>query len=271
MVKFISNGIDWKLMQIVLQITAEWRIYMKIVYSETPEELGLKAAKHTAKLLRQYINQQGIARLLMSTGASQFTTISALLKEDVDWGKVEIFHLDEYIDLPATHPASFVKYLDERFVSQIQPKAMHYVDTKGDIDQLITTLTAEVQKSPIDVGLIGIGENAHIAFNDPPADFDCDEAFIIVELTKSCRQQQLGEGWFKTLEDVPKRAVTMTVQQILKSRHIISAVPFKVKAQAIHDTLTARKITPLIPATALRNHDDVTIYLDSDSASLVDM
>ena len=244
---------------------------MKIVYSETPEMLGQKAAKQTADLLRQYINQRGNARLLMSTGASQFTTISALLKEDIDWGKVEIFHLDEYIDLPATHPASFVKYLDERFISHIQPKAMHYVNTGSDIDQLITLLTEEIQKSPIDVGLIGIGENAHIAFNDPPADFECDEAFIIVELAESCRQQQLGEGWFATIEDVPKKAVTITVRQILKSRHIISAVPFKVKAQAIHDTLTAPEITPLIPATALRNHDDVTIYLDSDSASIIDL
>ena len=243
---------------------------MKIVFSETPEALGFKAAKQTAKLLCQYINQHGNARLLMSTGASQFTTISALLKEDVDWGKVEIFHLDEYIDLPATHPASFVRYLNERFICHIQPKAMHYVDTNSDVNQLIKKLTNEIQKSPIDVGLIGIGENAHIAFNDPPADFASDEAFIIVELAESCRRQQLGEGWFETLEDVPKRAVTITVQQILKCRHIISAVPFKVKAQAIYDTLTASEITPTIPATALRNHDDVTLYLDCDSASMIE-
>ena len=203
---------------------------MNIILSATPEELGQKAAKHTAKLLNQYIKSNGIARMLMSTGASQFSTINALLNEDVDWKKVEIFHLDEYIDLPKTHPASFIKYLEERFISKIQPYKMHYVDTEGNIDELITNLTLEIRKSPIDVGLIGIGENAHIAFNDPPANFESEEAFIIVDLAESCRLQQLGEGWFPTLDDVPKTAITITVKEILKCKHIISAVPFKVKA-----------------------------------------
>ena len=243
---------------------------MKIVHSHTSEELGQKAAKQTAELPQQYIKKNNAARLLMSTGASQFSTLNALLKEDVDWKKVEVFHLDEYIDLPPTHPASFVKYLDERFIRKAQPKAIHYVDTTRNIDDLISDLTREINRSPIDVGLIGIGENAHIAFNDPPADFDCTEAFIVVTLAQSCRRQQLGEGWFPTLDDVPAKAVTITVKQILKCKHIISAVPFKVKAEAIHDTVTAPEITPTIPATALRNHEDVTIYLDKDSASLID-
>ena len=242
---------------------------MNIIYSTTPEELGQKAARHVSKLLQQYIKSSDEARLLMSTGASQFTTIDALLKEDVDWEKVEIFHLDEYIDLPKTHPASFIKYLEERFISKIKPKAIHYVDTEGDINLLISNLTCEIRKSPIDVGLIGIGENAHIAFNDPPADFESDEAFIIVDLAESCRQQQLGEGWFNTIDDVPKTAITITVKEILKCRHIISAVPFKVKAQAIYDTLNTPDITPMVPSTALRNHNDVTIYVDNGSASML--
>jgi len=244
-------------------------IRVKTIYSNTPEELGKKAAKHTASLLRQYIGQNGTARLVLSTGASQFNTLNALLEEDVDWKKVELFHLDEYINLPPTHPASFVKYLKERFTSKAQLKAVHFVDTAGDVDELIDKLTREINERPVDVGLIGIGENAHIAFNDPPADFDNDNAFIVVTLADSCRRQQLGEGWFPTFEDVPSKAVTMTVKQILKCRHIISAVPFKVKAQAISDTLTSPEITPLVPATALRNHSDATIYIDKDSASLL--
>ena len=243
---------------------------MKTICSKTPEELGKKAAAQAAALLRRYIEQNGVARLLLSTGASQFTTLSALLEEDVDWKKVEVFHLDEYIDLPQTHPASFVKYLEERFISKAKPKAMHYVDTTGDVKELISRLTIEINKSPIDVGLIGIGENGHIAFNDPPADFDNENSYIIVNLAESCRQQQFGEGWFPTIEDVPSNAISITVKQILKCRHIISAVPFKVKAKAIHDTLTAPEITPFIPATALRNHDDVTLYIDEDSASMID-
>jgi len=244
---------------------------MKTIYSQTPEELGKKAAQQTASLLRKYIAEKGSARLLLSTGASQLTTLNALVAEELDWSKVEMFHLDEYINLPQTHPASFVKYLKERFVAKVNLGRVHFVDTSGDVDALISDLTREINKSPIDVGLIGIGENAHIAFNDPPADFHSQEAFIIVTLAESCRRQQLGEGWFPTLEDVPATAVTITVQQILKCKHIISAVPFKVKAKAIQATLTAPEITPMIPATILRNHEDATIYLDTDSSSLLDL
>ena len=242
---------------------------MKVIWSRTPEELGQRAAKHAAVLLRRYLEENGTTRLLLSTGASQFTTLSALVKEPLAWNRVEVFHLDEYIGLSREHPAGFVKYLRERFVDIVKPGEFHCVDTSGDIDEIITELTREILKSPVDVGLIGIGENAHIAFNDPPADFDNKQAFIIVELAESCRRQQLGEGWFPALEDVPGRAVTMSVEQILKCRHIISAVPFKVKARAIYDTLLAPGITPMIPSTALRKHGDVTIYVDEDSASMI--
>jgi len=244
---------------------------MKLIISDTPEELGQKAAAQAAELLRQYISKNGEARLLLSTGASQFTTLSALLEEEVDWKKVDVFHLDEYINMPSTHPASFIKYLKERFADKAQPRKMNYIDATGDIDELIARLTNEIRSKPIDVGLIGIGENAHVAFNDPPADFESDEAYIIVTLIESCRQQQFGEGWFPTLEDVPTTAISITVKEILKCRHIISAVPYKVKAQAILDTMTAPEITPMIPSTALRNHEDVTIYVDKDSASLLDL
>ena len=242
---------------------------MKTIYSQTPEELGKKAAQHAAKLLRQYIAQNGGARLLLSTGASQLTTINALLEEPVEWEKVEMFHLDEYINLSQDHPASFIKYLKERFVAKVPLGKVHYVDTSGDVNEMIARLTREIRKKPVDVGLIGIGENAHIAFNDPPADFDSEEAFIVVTLAESCRKQQLGEGWFPTIDDVPTKAVTMTVRQILKCKHILSAVPFKVKAQAIYDTMTAPDITPMVPATILREHEDWTVYLDKDSSSML--
>jgi glucosamine-6-phosphate deaminase len=244
---------------------------MKTIYSATVQELGQKAAAQAAGILRDCIKKNGTARLLLSTGASQFDTLAALSQEELDWGKVEMFHLDEYIGITEEHPASFVKYLKERFLSKVSIGAAHFVDTSGDVKEMIARLTAEIRKSPIDLGLIGIGENAHIAFNDPPADFDCEDVFIIVKLADSCRRQQLGEGWFKTLEDVPAEAVTMTVKQILSCQHIISAVPYAVKSQAVHDTLSSPTVTPDIPATILRTHDDCTLYVDKDSASLIDI
>ena len=243
---------------------------MKIVRCQTAEELGLKVASETARALNEAIAEKGVAYLLVSTGASQFTTFEALLKEDVDWGKVEMFHLDEYLDMPDTHPASFIKYLKERFANHINLKAAHYVDTSIGADEIIARLTRDITAKPIDIGLIGIGENTHIAFNDPPADFEDESAFKIVKLDEACRMQQFGEGWFPTLEDVPTLAISMTVKQILRCKRIISAVPYKVKAEAVYKTLTAKEITPDIPATALRWHDDVTLYLDADSASLID-
>ena len=243
---------------------------MKIIRCQTPAELGQKVAEATAQILKKAIADKGVAYLLVSTGASQFTTFEALLKTDIDWTKVEMFHLDEYINMPDTHPASFIKYLKERFANHVSLKAAHYVETTVSVDEIIARLTKELDAKPIDLGLIGIGENAHIAFNDPPADFEDEAAYKIVKLDEACRRQQFGEGWFPTFDDVPTEAISMTVKQILKCKKIISAVPFKVKAQAIYNTFTAKEITPDIPATALRMHKDVTVYLDADSASLID-
>ena len=242
---------------------------MKVVYSQSSDELGKKAAKHAADLLRQYIAQNGSARLLLSTGASQFATLSALTEEALDWTKVEMFHLDEYLGITPQHSASFVKYLQERFVDKVNLGKVHYVDTSEDADKLIAKLSSEIGKRQIDVGLIGIGENAHIAFNDPPADFDTTEAFTIVTLIESCRQQQMGEGWFPTLEDVPTTAITITVSQIMKCKCIVSAVPYKAKAEAIYKTLTATESTPKIPASILRTHPNATLLIDKESSALV--
>ena len=245
---------------------------MKTVLCENDRILGRRAASHIAGLIAGAIEKKGGARLLVSTGASQFTTFEALLSLEVDWPKVELFHLDEYIGIPETHPASFVKYIKERFVEKLRtaPKKVNFVDTSGGVESIIEKLAAEIEGGQIDVGAIGIGENAHIAFNDPPADFECEEAYKVVTLDEACRNQQLGEGWFATFEDVPRQAISMTPKQILKCGHIVSAVPYKVKAKAIRDTLSAKKTTEMIPATILRTHPDWTLYIDHESASMTD-
>jgi glucosamine-6-phosphate deaminase len=235
---------------------------------ENSEELGKNAASLTAQKLRDAIDRKGTARLLVSTGASQFDTLSALVKEDVNWNKVEMFHLDEYVGIDETHKASFRKYLKERLISKVNFKATHLVDGTGDIQQTLEALTAIVRKAVIDVGLIGIGENSHIAFNDPPADFECEDAYKLVTLDERCKRQQVREGWFKTVDDVPKQAISMTVKQILACESIISCVPYSVKAQAVKDTLY-EEISPMVPATILKTHKDWNLFLDRSSAALV--
>ena len=230
--------------------------------------LGNAAAEYSAGILKRRIAEKGEARIVLSTGASQFDTFNALIKSDVEWDKVEMFHLDEYINLPETHPASFRRYLKDRFVSKVPLKKANFVKGEGDIRENIRELTEELRKKPIDLGLIGIGENAHIAFNDPPADFDTKEAFIVVDLDDACKRQQVGEGWFPTVDDVPKQAITMTVFQIMRCSEIISCVPYKVKANAIKLTLE-NDITNLIPATILKRHDHFTLFLDKDSAAYI--
>ncbi|MEG0580009.1 MAG: 6-phosphogluconolactonase [Niameybacter sp.] len=242
---------------------------MKVVLSKDDVELGIKAAKLSADIINEAIMQKGYATIVMSTGASQFTTISQLIKQDIDWSKVTMFHLDEYIDLDENHPASFIKYLKERFVSKVNLKKVNFVDTSIGVQNIIDKLTLELGKEEVDLGLIGIGENAHIAFNDPPADFETTDAFKVVQLNEACRNQQYREGWFDTLEDVPTKALSMTVNQILKCKKIISAVPYKVKAKAIYDTLSTQGVTNMIPATILKTHTDVTIFVDEESASLI--
>lgn len=241
---------------------------MKISVSINSKELGKKAAEFAAKRLNETIDKNGSARLLLSTGASQFDTLSELIKRDIDWSKVEMFHLDEYVNMTESHPASFRKYLKERFTTKVNLKNAYFVNGEGDIKANIAALSEEIKKAPIDVALIGIGENAHIAFNDPPADFEIKEPYIVVELDEKCRMQQVGEGWFNGINDVPTHAISMSVYQIMSSECIISCVPYGVKAKAIHDTLTS-ELTNMIPATMLKEHKDVTLFIDNDSASML--
>jgi glucosamine-6-phosphate deaminase len=249
-------------------IDNDFRIFsdMIIDISSDATELGFKAARFAAAKLREAIEKSGEARLVVSTGNSQFETLKALLNENIDWENVEVFHLDEYIGLPVTHEASFRRYLYDRFVNHVSLKKFHSVDVEGDLDQIIRTLTFEIRKKPVDIGLIGIGVNGHIAFNDPPADFDTREAYIIVDLDYQCRLQQVDEGWFKSLNDVPVKAVSMTPWQIMQCKTIISCVPHKVKAISVRNTLI-NKLTNIVPATLLKQHNDFHLYLDNDSAS----
>lgn len=242
---------------------------MKIHVDSTAEQMGNRAAQETARRIRAAVQANGVCRILLSTGASQFEMLDALTKmEDIPWNQVVMFHLDEYVGMPMTHPASFRKYLKERFIDKVHPGAYFFVNGEGDIQKNIETLTQEIRKAPIDVALVGIGENGHIAFNDPPADFETHEAYIVVNLDERCKKQQLGEGWFATMADVPNQAISMTVYQIMQSKAILSVVPGLRKAQAIQNTLEAPQVTNRIPATKLREHSDWELFLDSNSASL---
>ena len=236
---------------------------MEIRICKDRYELGKSAATYTAMLINQAIQEKGAARIALSTGASQFDTLASLINEDVDWSKVEMFHLDEYVNLPESHPASFRKYLKEKFTTKVNLKAAYFVDGT---EENRKALCEKISEAPIDVGLIGIGENAHIAFNDPPADFDTEEPYIVVNLNDTCKKQQVGEGWFATVDDVPKQAVSMSVRQIMKCRKIISCVPYAVKADAVRKTLSG-ELSNLVPATMLKTHPDFTLYIDSESAS----
>jgi glucosamine-6-phosphate deaminase len=239
---------------------------MEIVISETKEELGRVAAKQGAELIRKAIAEKGEANIIVATGASQFEMLDALTKEDVDWTKVTGFHLDEYIGIPDTHPASFRKYLKERFVDKIPIKKFNYVNADENPEAECERLGEIITNNPVDVAFIGIGENAHLAFNDPPADFETEIPYIVVELDDVCRKQQLGEGWFPTFDDVPERAISMSIKQIMKSKAIICSVPDERKAEAVKGAVE-HEVTPDIPATILQKHSKVWLFLDEPAAS----
>ncbi|MBQ1244961.1 MAG: 6-phosphogluconolactonase [Clostridia bacterium] len=241
---------------------------MEIRICKDQVALGESAAKYVASRLNEIIEKKGYARIVLSTGASQFDTLAALTRENVNWSVVDMFHLDEYVNLPITHGASFRKYLQERFVDKL-PMPLRSVNFVDGTPECIENLTKKLREDVIDIGLIGIGENTHIAFNDPPANFDTKEAYIIVNLDDNCKRQQMGEGWFPTIDDVPKQAVSMTTYQIMQCEEIVSCVPYAVKANAIEKTLKTKETTPLVPATLLKEHKNFILYADADSAKNV--
>ncbi len=241
---------------------------MKVKVFETTAEMGRVAAKQAAEVVNGCIKEQGYARILLSTGASQFTFFENFVKEDIDWSKVEMFHLDEYVGISEDHPASFKRYLLDRFINIVNPGRYHLINGEDDPEETIAALSVLVNEKPIDLGMIGIGENGHIAFNDPPADFEDTRAYKVVTLDQKCLNQQIGEGWFKNIDETYKQAISMTCPQIMKCKTIISYVPYAVKAQAVRDTLTLDE-TNLVPATVMKRHGNVTLYCDRDSASMV--
>jgi len=245
---------------------------MQVIVSATKQELGAKAAKAGAELIRRAVDENGLANVIIATGASQFEMLAELLKlPGVPWHKVTAFHLDEWIDLPVTHPASFRKYLWERFHSKLPlpMRAFYYIDGDGGAPLDECRRVGEIMKQhPIDVAFVGIGENGHLAFNDPPADFAIDDPFTIVNLDDASRRQQFGEGWFKTLDEVPNRAISMTCRQIMKSKAIIVSCADRRKAQAVAAVLEG-EFTPNVPSSILQKHERTTLYLDRESASLL--
>ncbi len=241
---------------------------MEIIISETKQELGKVAAQRGAEIIRKAILDNGKANIIVATGASQFEMLSELVKEDIDWSAVTAFHLDEYIGISEDHPASFRKYLKERFVDIVSPKEFIYVNGSTDPYEECVRLGKLISKHPVDLAFVGIGENSHLAFNDPPADFETDDAYLVVTLNDECRRQQLGEGWFPTINDVPEQAISMSIKQIMKSKAIICSAPDQRKAKAVYDTLNS-EISPECPASVMRNHPEALLFLDAASASMI--
>jgi glucosamine-6-phosphate deaminase len=231
-------------------------------------ELGKAAAVSVAERLNKTIAEKGFANLILATGASQFEFLEHLQKQIIDWEKITVFHLDEYKDLPMTHPASFRKYLKERILDKVQPEKIHYLEGDADdIDAEVERYEKLLNDHPVDVACIGIGENGHIAFNDPPvADFNDPKLVKVVELDEACRKQQLGEGWFPTFDNVPAHALSLTISAIMRCKHISCVVPDERKAEAVNNTLNT-EISTACPATILRTHPDTILYLDEAAAS----
>ncbi len=242
---------------------------MNIHIAPDREISGQNAAKTGAKLLRETLAENSYTNIIVATGASQFAMLENLLQEPgIAWEKISIFHLDEYVGLPISHPASFRQYLWDRFVKQLPcpPRAFHPLDGEIDPEAECERVGSLIESIKIDVAFIGIGENGHIAFNDPPADFETKRSYHVVDLDEECRQQQMGEGWFPNLASVPSQAISMTVSRILASRHIICTVPDERKANAVRNSVEGT-VSQDVPASILQSHDSVELFLDEPAAS----
>lgn len=244
---------------------------MNIAIFDTKSELGTAAAESGAQAIRSAIARKGTADIILATGASQFEMLQHLVRSpEVDWSRVAVFHLDEYIDLPETHPASFRRFLKERFRNHVSElRELHLIQgDAADIEKERRRLNELIASRSIDAAFVGIGENAHLAFNDPPADFDTEIPYLVVDLDAACRRQQVGEGWFKTVDDVPGRAISMSVRQILKSTVLIVSVPDERKAEAVKCVVEG-PVTNTCPASIMQTHPDCRLFLDRPSAKLL--
>jgi glucosamine-6-phosphate deaminase len=236
---------------------------------EDKASLSVAAAAQAAAAIRRAVAKRGIARIVAATGASQIAFLEELTNADgIAWRDVEMFHLDEYVGLPITHPASFRKYLRERLIDKVGITRYHLLDGTGAAGEVAERVGKAISAAPVDVAFVGIGENGHLAFNDPPADFETEEPYLVVRLDEACRRQQVGEGWFRDLSEVPRKAISMSVRQILKAKEIICVVPDERKAQAVKACFEG-EICPMAPASILRTHPNATVYLDKDSAGLL--
>ena len=240
---------------------------MHITISEDAKTLGTIAGKKAASLIRDALTQKDAVTIILATGTSQFETLRQLVNErDIDWNKVTMFHLDEYVGLSEKHPASFRKYLRERFIDQVPIKKYYLINGEAESSEECGRLNALISRHVVDVALVGIGENGHLAFNDPPADFNTESPYLVVELDDMCRKQQLGEGWFPTFEDVPRQAISMSVKQIMKAKTLVCSVPDERKAVAVKNTLQ-QPVSNLYPASILQDHSNCFLFLDKASAS----
>jgi len=243
---------------------------MKVLVHDDGDALGAAAADQGRLAIAEAIERSGHANIIVATGASQFAMLDRLIGSDLDWSRVTAFHLDEYVGLPATHPASFRRYLRERVVERL-PALAEFVMVDGDAPDLaaeLARLNARIAGETVDVCFAGIGENCHLAFNDPPADFLTEQPYIVVDLDEACRRQQMGEGWFNSLDAVPHRAISMSIRQIMTSRQIILSVPDRRKAEAVRNAVR-QPVSPLFPASILQQHPATTLHLDPASASLL--
>jgi glucosamine-6-phosphate deaminase len=242
---------------------------MKLVICNNKFSLGRDAAEKAVTAIRNAQLTNGKARIIAATGAAQFEFLDALTSmPEVDWQRVTMFHLDEYIGLPDSHPASFVKFLQERLIGKVGIKESHLLSGEENPAVVISRVGEAISSAPIDIAFVGIGENGHLAFNDPPADFVTESPYLVVNLDEACRRQQLGEGWFPSLSDVPRQAISMSVKQILKAKEIICIVPDARKAEAVRACFEG-EISPLAPASILRTHPNTTVYLDTHSSALL--
>lgn len=244
---------------------------MKVHLFEKKSDMGVAAAVKAAQLINEVVQRHGEANIILATGASQFEMLSALVVEPIEWNKVGVFHLDEYIGLSSSHPASFRNYLQKRFVDKVPNlRTFHAVNGEStDAAEECHRLSKIIRAVRIDLACVGIGENGHLAFNDPPADFETDEPFIIANLDRACRKQQVGEGWFPSIENVPTQAISMSIQQIMKSSSIVCTVPDRRKADALKKTIEG-EVSNMIPASILQQHKDCHIFADEEAGSLLE-
>ena len=248
------------------------RISMRIhVYEDRPA-IGRAAALRAGEVLREAIARRGRSRLIAATGSSQLEFLDALCAQpDLDWQRVELFHLDEYLDLPPTHPASFCRFLQDRLIARTGIRTAYLMDGTADPQATIAYVGKALEAGPVDLACVGVGENGHLAFNEPPADLETDAAFLVVALDETSRRQQVGEGWFPRLEDVPTHAITMTVRRILQAAEILCLAPDARKARAVRDCFARPVVTPDSPASALNGHANTTVYLDRAAVALLPM